>query len=101
MSYRSASWQTWTDTVSEEQCFAIEIFLTEEDERWIMSEPIDHWCHVATAAKRQRAEVKLRDLTPAELQEFGEAQRKEINQWLDTGTVRRIARHMIPEQNIM
>lgn len=87
--------------VSEEQCFAIEIFLTAEDENNILREPIDHWCHVASAAKRQRAEIKLRDLTPEEMKEFREAQGKEISQWLDTGTVRRIARHMIPEQNIM
>jgi len=87
--------------VSEEQCFAIEIFLTAEDENNILREPIDHWCHVASAVKRQRAEIKLRDLTPEEMKEFREAQGKEISQWLDTGTVRRIARHMIPEQNIM
>ena len=88
-------------TVTENQCFAIEIFLTEQDEEKITQESTDHWCHVASAAKHQRAEVKLRDITPEDMQEFRDAQKKEIDQWLDTGTVRKIARHLIPEQNIM
>lgn len=56
---------------------------------------------LASAAKRQKAEVKLKDLTPEQVQEFERAKVKEINQWLDTGTVRAILRNRIPESNIL
>ena len=56
---------------------------------------------LASAAKRQRAEVKLKDLTPEQVQEFEMAKIKEVNQWLDTGTVRAILRNRIPESNIL
>ena len=56
---------------------------------------------LASAAKRQKAEVKLKDLTPEQVQEFEIAKTKEINQWLDTGTVRAILRNRIPESNIL
>ena len=88
--------------VEPNQCWEIEIFLTEHDEAILKSDNTeDHWGLIATAAKRQRAEVKLRNLTIKEQDEFKNAQGKEIDQWLDTGTVRRICRSKIPEQNIM
>ena len=85
-----------------EQCWEIEIFLTEHDEALLKSEQTrDHWGLIATAAKRQRAEIKLRNLTETEQTEFKKAQNKEVDQWLDTGTVKKICRSKIPEQNIM
>ena len=66
---------------------------------------LDPSCNVdallASAAKRQRAEVKLKDLTPEQAEEFELAKIKEVNQWLDTGTVRAILRNRIPESNIL
>ncbi len=89
-------------TVEPNQCWEIEIFLTEHDEEILRSDKTeDHWGLIATAAKRQRAEVKIRNLTDTDQSEFRKAQSKEIDQWLDTGTVRRICRSLIPEQNIM
>ena len=53
---------------------------------------------LASAAKRQRAEIKERDLSPSEIKLFQGAKNKEIQSWLSTETVRRIARNQIPEE---
>ena len=54
---------------------------------------------LVSASKRQKTEVKLSNLTPAERKLFDEAKAKEIQSWLDTQTVCRILRHKIPQQN--
>ena len=56
---------------------------------------------LASAAKRQKVEVKEKDLSPAELELFLQAKNKEVNSWLSTETVRRISRNMIPEDQIL
>ena len=56
---------------------------------------------LATTAKRQRTEVKLSTLDPAERQEFENAKNKEVNNWLQTGTVARIFRHQISPKQIL
>ena len=54
---------------------------------------------LATASKKQRTEVKLSTLDPAEKKEFELAKTKEVNNWLPTGTVARMFRHeLAPEQ---
>ena len=54
---------------------------------------------VATAAKRDRSEVKVHLLSPQEQQLFKEAKNKEISNWLSTGTVSKILRDKLrPEQ---
>ena len=54
---------------------------------------------LASASKKQRSEVKLSTLDPAERTEFEEAKTKEIKNWLSTGTVSKIFRHeLTPEQ---
>lgn len=52
---------------------------------------------VATAAKRQRSEVKLSHVSEDEKKLFQNAKHKEIDSWLSTDTVSRIMRHQIPE----
>lgn len=84
-----------------DQVWITEIYLTEHDEKVTHQKPEDCWSYLATVAKRQRAEVKLKLLNDQERQEFAEAQRKELDQWMETGTVRRILRCLIPESNIM
>ena len=88
-------------TVSGDQGWVCEVFLTEHDEQAMLADPDNCWAYLATVAKRQRSEVKLRDLSSSEYQEFREAQKKEINQWLETGTVRKVLRDLIPTKNIM
>ena len=87
--------------LEEHQGFACEIFLTEDDISQIAKQPEDFSTFVASAVKRQRVEVKLRDLNPEELQEFQNAKTKEIDQWLSTSTVRKILKSKIPEENIL
>ena len=90
-------------------------FHLEHDEGWkmeidISQHDIDQWkretcpkhmAFVATAAKRQRSEVKLSQLTAQEKQMFQDAKTKEIDSWLSTDTVTRVLRHQIPEGNLM
>ena len=56
---------------------------------------------LASAAKKQRSEVKEKNLTREELKLFQGAKMKEIQSWLTTETVRRIARNQIPEDQIL
>lgn len=55
---------------------------------------------LVSAAKKQRSEVKLANLTEEEKQPFHEAKLKEVQSWLDTKTVCKILRHRIPESSI-
>lgn len=86
--------------VASDQCWEAGIFLTAQDEQEIRRNPNSCWTFVASAAKRQRVEVKLKDLGPKEAEEFRKAQNKEI-QRIDTGTIRKVQRNKIPESNIM
>eukprot|EP00435_Cladocopium_sp_Y103_P002384 s4317_g1.t1 len=56
---------------------------------------------LASAAKKQRSEVKEKNLSTNELKLFQGAKTKEIQSWLSTETVRRIARNQIPEEQIL
>eukprot|EP00434_Breviolum_minutum_P025492 symbB.v1.2.022525.t1/scaffold1944.1/size145740/2 len=61
----------------------------------------DQIAFLASAAKRQRAEVKEKTLTPEDKKLFLTAKQKEISSWLSTETVRKIARSQIPEEQIL
>ena len=50
-----------------------------------------HYVLLATQERKKRVQVKLRDLTPAEQEQFRKAKDKEIGAWLDHATVRRVA----------
>ena len=56
---------------------------------------------LATAAKRQRSEVRMSELAPEDKAKFDQAKLNEINQWLDTGTVQKILRYKIPPEQIL
>ena len=87
--------------VEQGQVFECEIFLSETECLQICEDPYQLPVLAAAAAKRQRTEVKLKDLTQAEQVDFQKAKEKKINQWLDTETVRRILRSRIPDKNIL
>ena len=87
--------------ITTNQTIECEVFLTEDDIDQIRTEPDKFSVFVATAAKRQRVEVKLKDLTNEQRMEFDQAKTKEIDQWLTTETVRKILRHQIPDSNIL
>lgn len=83
------------------QGLSMEVFLTSRDIHRIQDKPEQFVNVAAAAAKRQRVEVKQKDLTPEEITEFQRAKEKEISQWLATETVARIASHKIPYQNVL
>ena len=57
--------------------------------------------YLASAAKRQKVEVKEKDLSDEDLKLFQGAKMKEVNSWLSTETVRKIARNQIPQDQIL
>ena len=70
-----------------------EATVTEQDfKAWKTSEHPSEYVFVATSAKRDRTEVKLHQLSQEEQELFRKAKNKEIQNWLDTGTVSRIFR---------
>ena len=87
--------------MSHDQILECEIFLTQEDLLGIAASPREVPALLASAVKRQRAEVKLKDLETHQKEEFQNAKNKEIDQWLATETVRKILRHKVPEENIL
>ena len=56
---------------------------------------------LASTAKKQRAEVKMHQLTPQEKELFKKAKIKEIESCLATDTVRKITRSAIPEDQLL
>ena len=83
-------------------CFAMEIVLstTEIDQR-CSKQGLDQAIYLASQAKRQKVEIKMQDLKGQEYEEMMAAKCREIDSWLATETVRRIARHKIPEEQIL
>ena len=79
-----------------------EAAVTEQDiKAWKESEHPSEYLLVATSAKRDRTEVKLHQLSQEEQELFRQAKNKEIQNWLDTGTVSRIFRHQLSPQQIL
>ena len=56
---------------------------------------------IATAAKRQRSEVKLTQLTAEDREKFHQAKLKEVDSWISTETITKVLRHQLPKENIM
>ena len=85
-----------------EHAWKCEILVTERDiQQWKKEGDPSAMCFIATAAKKQRSEVKMSTLTTQEKVEFQKAKEKEVNSWLSTGTVERIVGHRIPRENVM
>ena len=79
-----------------------EVFVSEGDiNQWKSEINPEEMSFVASAAKRQRAEVKLCSLTPKEKEEFAKAKQAEVQNWINTGTISRILRHKIPPEQIL
>eukprot|EP00435_Cladocopium_sp_Y103_P074513 s963_g49.t1 len=64
-------------------------------------EPVQQIAFLASSAKKQKSEVKERNLTPQDKALFSAAKTKEIVSWLSTETVRKIAQSQIPEDQIL
>lgn len=82
--------------------YEMEIILTVEDFQKCVTQNMEQQiAFLASSAKKQRSEVREKDLTPSDKVLFQGAKNKEIASWLSTETVRRIARNQIPENQIL
>lgn len=83
-------------------CYEVALTLEmDEVEQCLQKGYADQVSFLASAAKRQKVEVKERELSPAEQELFHQAKSKEIQSWLTTDTVRRIARNQIPADQVL
>ena len=86
----------------ESSCWVCEVFITDADiHEWRHAAQPSEMAFVASAAKRQRAEVRMSQLSEEHKREFDKAKACEIDSWLKTSTVERILRHKIPSQNLL
>ena len=76
------------------------LFVTEDDiQQWKESDHPEELAFLMSAAKRQRSEIRLSELSSTERAEFQPAKDAEVANWLNTGTVQRMFRSQIaPEQ---
>ena len=85
-----------------EQAWICQVDVTEQDiQSWKEEPSPSDMAFIATAAKRQRSEVKLTNLTAAEKEEFRVAKDNEVKNWLKTGTISRILRNQVPHDQIL
>ncbi len=90
------------ENISFQKGWVGEIDIQEQDiEKWKTEDQPAEMAFLVSAAKRQKSEVRLRDLDPKEVELFKKAKQGEINNWLSTGTVKRIFRNQIPEVQIL
>ena len=54
---------------------------------------------LATNSKKQRAEVKLSELSPSERAEFETAKMSEVQKWIQTGTLTKVKESNSPRPN--
>ena len=87
---------------TEHQIFQAEIILSADDVQKCLGRTYDYQeTFLASAAKRQKVEIKLRDLTPEDAKLFAKAKDKELESWLATDTVRKILRNQVPEGQLL
>ena len=56
---------------------------------------------LVSQAKKQRAEIKMKELSKEDMKLFEEAKSKEIKSWLDIGAVCKILRNKIPADQVL
>ena len=80
--------------------FEIEIGSREIDQ-WRSEDDPSDMAFVVSAAKRQRSEVRLSDLTESEWHEFQDAKQSEIKNWLKRGTVIKMLKNQLSPEEIL
>ena len=87
---------------TEDSCWRAEFLLGQEDiNSWRRETDPHELTFLVTNAKRQRTEVKLSQLTEEEKLKFQDAKQAEISNWLKTGTVSKILRNQLREDQIL
>lgn len=88
--------------LQEDQVWHAEILVCQEDiDQWRQSDEVQAAAFLATTAKRQRVEVKIKDLNPEEKAEMDKAKQSEVTNWLATGTVERMLRSQVSPAQVM
>ena len=89
-------------SLMEDMAWRFEVDISQREvDQWRAEDRPTEMSFLVSAAKRQRSEVKMSQLTTKEKELFHQAKLKEIDSWLATETVARVLRHQIPEANIM
>ena len=89
-------------TVNSNVAWHCEIEITDQDiERWRQEEFPCEMSFLASTSKKQRSEVKIKELTEAQRQEFQKAKMSEVQNWLNTKTVMRLLRDKVSPDQIM
>ena len=84
------------------KCLEAEIFLTMDDFQKCLGKTYDYQENfLASAAKKQKVEVKVRDLNADDQKLFAQAKEKELESWISTETVQRILRNKVPEGQLL
>ena len=83
-----------------EQCFVLEIPMSQNDVRhWAEAEQPEELSYVASASKRARAEVQVKDLASKEKALFDAAKDAELTCWIQTSALQPVLRrHLKPNQ---
>ena len=85
-----------------DQCWQLEVNISQHDvNMWRQESRPTEMAFLVSAAKRQRSEVKMTNLSPEDREKFQDAKAKEIESWITTETIARIARNQIPRENIL
>ena len=88
--------------LTEDNGWKFEVEISRQDiEKWRCEDEPHQMAFLVSAAKRQRSEVKMHQLSNEERKLFQEAKEKEIQSWLSTETVCKVLRHQIPTENVM
>ena len=84
------------------QAWRCEIIVNEQHiQDWKQEDQPEEMAFLVSAAKKQRAEVRLTTLSSKERSEFDVAKDTEVQNWIKTGTIARIVRDKIPADQIL
>lgn len=87
-------------TCNSEQCFVLEVPMTRSDIlQWSQADQPEEMASVASASKRARSEVHIKDLTAKERALFDIAKDAELTCWIQTNALKPVLRkYLNPEQ---
>ncbi len=90
------------DNPHSNEAWRCEFIVEDRDiQEWRESDSSEAMSFLVSAARRQRAEVKLSQVSAAEQEEFRKAKEKEIGNWLKTNTVEKILRNKLSPEQIL
>ena len=88
--------------VEADQCWKFEVPICALDvARWKKEAKPHEMSFLVSAAKRQRSEVKLTQLSMEDRERFQQAKLKEVDSWISTETSVKVLRNQIPRENIL